>query len=109
MNFQSSILNIQSSMLTMFFKGSRYEKVKDAELTDASGKAIKYKRIRFIPETSTIQQHTVVQGDRLDVIAQKYYRDPELFWRICDANTAMLPDELVAETGRQILIPSALR
>ena len=93
----------------MFFKGSRYERVKDAEFTDTSGGVIKYKRIRFIPETPVIQRHTVVQGERLDLIAEKYYRDPELFWRICDANTAMLPDELVAEAGQQILIPPALR
>ena len=93
----------------MFFKGSRYEKVRDAELTDISGRVIKYKRIRFIPETPAIQQHTVVQGERLDLIAHKYYRDPDLFWRICDANKAMLPDELVTEAGRQILIPPALR
>lgn len=93
----------------MFFKGSRYEKVVTAQITDASGRAIKYKGIRFIPETPAIMQHTVVQGDRLDLIAHQYYQDPELFWRICDANKAMLPDELVAEVGRRILIPPALR
>jgi len=93
----------------VFFKGSRYEKVKNAQITAASGRVIIYKRIRFIPETPALQQHTVVQGERLDLIAQQYYRDPLLFWRICDANKAMLPDELVAEVGRRILIPPAMR
>lgn len=93
----------------MFFKGSRYANVAEAEITETNGRVIRYKRIRFIPETPAIQQHTVVQGERLDVIAHQYYRDPELFWRICDANNAMLPDGLVAEAGRRILIPSALR
>ena len=34
------------------------------------------------------------QGDRLDNIAARYLGDPEQFWRICDANGAMRPDEL---------------
>jgi len=93
----------------VFFKGSRYEKVKNAQITAASGRVIIYKRIRFIPETPAIQQHALLQGERLDLIAQQYYRDPLLFWRICDANKAMLPDELVAEVGRRILIPPAMR
>lgn len=93
----------------MFFKGSRYEKVNTHEITDVSGRVIIYKRIRFIPETPAIQQHAVLQGERLDLIAQQYYRDPLLFWRICDANKAMLPDELVAEVGWRILIPPAMR
>lgn len=93
----------------MFFKGSRYEKVKDAEITDARGRTVKYKRIRFIPETPAVKQQIVAQGDRLDLIAHNNYQDPELFWRICDANKAMLPDELLIEIGKRILIPSALR
>ena len=34
----------------MFFKGSRYEKVPEATLTDASGRVIRYKTTRFIVE-----------------------------------------------------------
>lgn len=93
----------------MFSKGSRYEKTATTEITDTSGKVIAYKRVRFIPETPAARHHTVVQGERLDLIAHRYFRDPELFWRICDANEAMLPDKIVAELGRQILIPPALR
>jgi len=93
----------------MFFKGSRYEKVEEAKIIAASGKTVKYIRIRFIAETAAIQQHKVAQAERLDLIAQQHYKDPLLFWRICDANKAMLPDELVAEVGRRILIPTALR
>ena len=33
----------------MFFRGSRYETVADAELTTAGGRVVRYKRIRFIP------------------------------------------------------------
>ena len=34
----------------MFFKGSRYEKVPEATLTDAGGRVIRYKTTRFIDD-----------------------------------------------------------
>jgi hypothetical protein len=66
---------------------------------------LRYKRVRFIPETRGILSHLVVQGERLDLIAYQVYRDPEQFWRICDANLALCPDDLVAEPGRRLLLP----
>jgi hypothetical protein len=94
----------------MFFKGSRYANVSEHEITDAKGRVIRYKKIRFIPETKPQRVrlrvgHTVSQGERLDHIAHRYYRDSERFWRICDVNRVMWPDDLVAEAGRTILIP----
>ena len=91
----------------MFFKGSRYADVQEAEFTDGQGRVICYKRIRLIPETDTQLVHAVGQGERLDQIAYQYYRDPERFWRICDANYATWPDDLVAEPERRIVIPSS--
>jgi len=88
----------------MFFRGSRYEVVLNAELTTPDGRVIRYKRIRFIPVVSGVFPYLVTQGDRLDLISYKFYKDPEQFWRICDANLAFLPDELVAEPGRRLLI-----
>ena len=41
----------------------------------------------------------VVAGDRLDNLAARYLGDPEQFWRLCDANGAMRPEELVANVG----------
>ena len=91
----------------MFFKGSRYENVATDTFTDASGQAIKFKRIRFIPDTPAQLAVIVSQGERLDHIAQRIYQDPDLFWRICDANLALRPDDLVAQPGRAIKIPPA--
>ena len=89
----------------MFFKGSRYANVDAHQITDSKGREIRYKKIRFIPETKAQLTYIVRQGERLDYIAHRYYRDPERFWRICDANHALWPDDLVAEAGRTILIP----
>lgn len=89
----------------MFFKGSRYENVETDRFTTAAGQVVRFKRVRLIPETAAQLAVMVNQGERLDHIAQRVYQDPELFWRICDANLALWPDDLVAEPGRVIKIP----
>jgi hypothetical protein len=89
----------------MFFKGSRYEKVATATYTDPSGRQIQYKLVRLIPPTPAEMGHQVAPLERLDQIAYRYYRDPERFWRICDANVALWPPDLVAESGRIISVP----
>jgi len=92
----------------MFFKGSRYEKVGEYSPTDITGKSIKVKRLRPTPVTSGRFLHTVKQGDRLDLMAAKYYRDPKRFWLICDANNKLYPNDLL-EPGRKIIIPPDIR
>jgi len=89
----------------MFFKGSRYQNVGEGELTDIKLRVIKYKRIRFIPPTRADWSYQVRQDDRLDLIAHQFFRDPERFWRICDANRTLWPDDLLNEVGYTILIP----
>ncbi|MCC7173999.1 MAG: hypothetical protein IT159_02290 [Bryobacterales bacterium] len=91
----------------MFFKGSRYAKVDELTWTDPAGREVRYKKIRFIPSTTATVGHIVHQGERLDQIAYRYYRDAERFWRIADANLVMWPAELIEEAGRTILIPPA--
>jgi hypothetical protein len=89
----------------MFFKGSRYEKVATAEYSDSTGRVVRYKLTRFIPPTSADAGHLVDDMERLDQIANRYYQDPERFWRICDANGALWPPDLVSTPNSIILIP----
>jgi hypothetical protein len=89
----------------MFFKGSRYEHVDSNVIKDSQGKEIRYKKVGFIADTPADAFHTVIQGDRLDNLAYRHFRDPERFWRICDANLALWPPELVKDPGKKILIP----
>lgn len=91
----------------MFFEGSRYRSVDTAETEDASGRTVRYKRIRLIPDRDAPSLHTVREGERLDQIAFQEYQAPEEFWRICDANQALWPPELVREPGRELSIPSS--
>jgi hypothetical protein len=89
----------------MFFKGSRYTTVKDHTITDSEGRKINYKGIRFIPQTNGKLEYTVNEGERLDHVTFKIYKDSEQFWRICDANEVMIPDDLVKKPGNTIRIP----
>ena len=86
---------------------SRYSAVKTATFVTADGRAIVYLRRRFIPPPErfvTLQGHRVAEGERLDHITAKYLGDPEQFWRLCDANNVMRPDELTEDVGQVIRI-----
>jgi hypothetical protein len=95
----------------MFDPSSRYHNLETVklEVADSDGKprVIAYKRRRFIPPAdgqTTLVEHTVTQGERLDNITARYLGDPLQFWRLCDANGALDPEELTDETGRTIAI-----
>lgn len=91
----------------LFPPNSRYHGIETATRETADGRTIVYLRRRFVPPASRfslLQEHAVEEGDRLDNLAALYLTDPELYWRICDANDAMLPRELVAELGRRLRI-----
>lgn len=86
---------------------SRYGGVGTTTLETTDGKTIAYLRRRFVPQPerfALLQEHTVTQGDRLDNLAAYYLGDPELFWRLCDANAAMRPEELIETVGRKLRI-----
>ncbi len=88
----------------MFFKGSRYQNVGSAQMNDGT-RVVFYKKTRFVRPLRADLAHRVLQGERLDGIAYIHFRDPERFWRICDVNEAMWPDDLITEPGKTILIP----
>jgi len=91
----------------LFTATSRYFGISTETLTTADGTTIAYLQRRFLPSADQfqlLQLHTVTQGERLDNIAAKFLGDPELFWRLCDANNAMRPEDLVATVGTQLKI-----
>jgi hypothetical protein len=93
--------------MTLFPPTSRYHGSETATLETANGKWLIYLKRRFVPSPdrfALLQEHVVVQGDRLDNITARYVGDPEQFWRICDANNAMRPDALTETIGRRLRI-----
>lgn len=91
----------------MFAITSRYYSISTAELETAEGKKIVYLRRRFVPPPSAfalLLEHTVTEGERLDNVAAQYLGDPEQFWRLCDANGAIRPEELIESVGLRLRI-----
>jgi hypothetical protein len=92
---------------TAFPPESRYHAVETARLTRPDGTPIVFLRRRFVPPAESfavLRERVVAQGDRLDNVAAQELGDPEQFWRLCDANGVVRPNELVDTVGRRIRI-----
>jgi hypothetical protein len=92
---------------------SRYYNSKTLSYTAANGQAVTYLAPRFVPQPgpanfSTIATHTVKSGDRLDLLAARYFGDPLMYWLICDANGAIRPDQLLKTPGTTLSITMPL-
>jgi nucleoid-associated protein YgaU len=83
---------------------SRYYGSSTLSYTAPDGRTFAYLARRIVPQPgapnyATVAQHTVKQGDRLDLLAAKYLGDPLIFWLICDANGAIRPNQLIETPG----------
>jgi hypothetical protein len=97
----------QDSAVPRFPANSRYQATPTAVLTGVDGTVIIHLRRRFVPPPerfALLREHAVVQDDRLDRLAAEHLGDAELFWRLCDANGALRPDELLEVIGRRLRI-----
>jgi nucleoid-associated protein YgaU len=99
---------------SLFAANSRYRATETAIYVAPDGRSIRYLRRRFVPQpTDLVQvgQYTVTQGDRSDIIAARYLGDPTLFWRLCDANRSLRPEDLAAIVGAtlRICLPEGLQ
>jgi hypothetical protein len=95
----------------MFDPTSRYYNIEVATLKaidrDGVRREVRYVKRRFIPPrdgATTMVEHTVMQGDRLDNITARYLGDPTQFWRVCDANNVLEPNALTDSVGNAIAI-----
>lgn len=89
----------------MFFDGSRYLSVDDYKVEDPAGRIVTVKRVRQTPELTGSFLYQVKEGDRLDLLAFRFYRSPRKWHLICDANPEfMRPDELLTP-GLRLVIP----
>jgi len=95
----------------MFDPTSRYNSIETASITvtigDGDLREVRYLKRRFIPSSegmTTLVEHRVAQGERLDNITARYLGDPTQFWRVADANNVLRPEELTEEIGTAIKI-----
>jgi len=102
-----AFMQANSLATPLFPPESRYHGMAAAQYTQPDGTVVAYVRRRLVPPPenfSLLQEHVVVEGDRLDNLAAQYIGDPTQYWRICDANGAMRPDELTESAGRRLRI-----
>lgn len=98
---------IQIGDATMFDHDSRYYDIPDAVHVGPDGQEMVYKRRRFLPrgeDLPLLREVTVQTTDRPDLVAARTLGQPELFWRIADANDAMDPQALTREPGRTLRV-----
>jgi hypothetical protein len=91
----------------IFGPTSRYASIDTTTIEMRDGRTMVYLKRRLLPQPGSLallQEHVVAAGERLDNITALYLGDPEQFWRICDANAAMRPDELTQRIGRRLRI-----
>jgi hypothetical protein len=92
---------------TLYAPNSRYHSLTAVQYTDPAGQKLVYLPRRFIaqPEAfALLMEHTIEHGDRGDLLAARYLGDPELAWRLYDANVVFDPTELTARIGLRVRI-----
>ena len=87
----------------MFTKHSRYYKLNTVSKA-VSGHTIRAVTLRPLPKT-TGAAVTIKDGDQLDVMSERQYREATRFWHIGDANTELEVNTLVQTAGRIIEVP----
>jgi hypothetical protein len=107
-----ALLQAGQAKTILFSPTSRYYNVEITQMKLPDGRIVGYLRRRFVPPPENfalLQLHVVTQGERLDNITARYLNDPEQFWRLCDANAALRPEELET-TGRilRITLPEGI-
>ncbi|GHJ35077.1 hypothetical protein [Streptomyces sp. TS71-3] len=97
-------------------RSSRYHDAEIGVHTLPDGTEVRYTKRRLLPplpeghggggdETSDTLPHTVSDGERPDLLAQRYLGAPDQWWQIADANPVLDPHELTEEPGRTIEVP----
>lgn len=98
----------------MIFKGSRYSGVDVVEIeavtvtgtvTGTATRPTRTLAIRAIPPAPSALEYTVVEGERLDTLAARFYSEATKYWLLLDANPETLnPFELLVP-GATIHVP----
>jgi hypothetical protein len=102
-----ALLSQSATAVPRFPPNSRYHATPTATLVTPDRRVITYLRRRFVPHPelfATLREHVVLQGDRLDRLAAEHLGDPEIYYRLCDANRAIRPNELTDTVGRRLRI-----
>lgn len=90
----------------MFLSNSRYASTPTEQTTTPDGRTVTSVVLRRLPPQAG-DPYVVKHNDRLDLIADDQLSDDTTFWRVADANTSLVANDLVADPGDVILVPKA--
>ena len=82
----------------MFAPNSRYVASATYAVTLPGGRTVTAVALPLPAPAPLAGYHPRAGGERLDLIAARYLNAPTGFWRLCDANNAMVPAALAART-----------
>jgi hypothetical protein len=93
---------------TAFPPTSRYAGIGvDAYAPGGGEPPLPYLRRRLCPRQdrlALLYEVAVVEGDRRDLLAARHLGDPELWWRLADANAVLDPRGLTEPIGRRLRV-----
>jgi nucleoid-associated protein YgaU len=85
-------------------RSSRHDLEQTYLYRTADGRELELLIGRTVPSSAGTRLHRVEAGDRLDLLAQRYFGDPFQYWRIVDANPTISTDDLMLP-GTVLRIP----
>lgn len=80
----------------MFDAKSRYAGLATYTVTLPDGRTVTATTLPVAKRGPLLGYHPRIEGDRLDLLAARYLKEPTASWRLCDANTSFSPDALAA-------------
>ena len=96
---------------TSFPPTSRYAGIPVGAHDPGDGSApVPYLRRRLCPPPerfALLHEAAVTEGDRRDLLAARHLGDPELWWRLADANGVVDPRDLTRTPGRRVRVTLA--
>jgi hypothetical protein len=98
-------------MSEFFPPNSRYYSVPLRQRVKPDGTVETFVARRIIPAMERyrpLDRHRTIDDDRIDNVAAASFGDPELYWRICDANGDGEPADATRPVGRLLVIPLPL-
>ena len=80
----------------MFSTDSRYYALDTYIVTMYDGSLVTAVRSARPNPLALAGYHRLARGDRLDLLAARYLKNPTFFWQLCDSNNSPSPDPLAA-------------